>query len=215
MNQKYTVIHYRLNKKTKPCDVIQTLETLFEKYSVCYSQSLFQINVLIGEYEYEGKFHSNRNKNAVKTLLRKHPELETYYKYTREKKTPPHIREDISICNFSPDDFSYYGEIEYELIRNIVKQVPRPYSVNDLNLIYNGVSFGKKDVESAKIRQSESGFGMPVGNYIWYSRLVYGEEKHSYLIFAVDDKHLDLMRKLFFDLAELLPGKYEEAEYHS
>ena len=109
----------------------------------------------------------------------------------------------------------YRCEIKYDLIRDIINKVPKPYGVSDLELIYNGISFGERDAESEKIKRSASGFDTPVGNYIWYSRSVYGYEKNSVLSFAIDDENLENMRKLFFDLAEMLPGKYEGTEYHS
>ena len=214
MNVKYNIIHYRLNKNTKPSDVLDTLEMLVKKHSVFFTECLFRVNVMICEFEYEDVLHSNRNKNAIKTLLKRYPELEAYYRYNREEKSSNHIREDVSIDNFSFDDFLYRGEIKYDLIHDIVKQIPRPYGVSDLEMIYNGISFGEKNVESEKIRQSESSFDAPVGNYIWYSRSVYGDEKHSEILFATDNENLDLMRNLFFELAEFVPGEYEGTEYH-
>ena len=215
MNVKYNIIHYRLNKNTKPSDVLDTLEILIKKHSVFFTECLFRVNVMIHEFEYEGVLHSNRNKNAIKTLLKRYPELEAYYRYNREEKSSNDIREDVSIDNFSFDDFLYRGEIKYDLIHDIVKQIPRPYGVSDLEMIYNGISFGEKNVEGAKIRQSESSFDAPVGNYIWYSRSVYGDEKHSEILFAIDNENLDLMRNLFLELAEIVPGKYEGTEHHS
>ena len=108
----------------------------------------------------------------------------------------------------------YRGEIKYDLIRDIVNKIPKPYGVTDLELIYNGISFGNRNAESATIRPSASGFDDPIGNYIWYSRSVYGYEKNSVILFAIDDENLEYMRKLFFELAEMLPGKYEGTEYY-
>lgn len=213
--EKYNVICYRLNRNTNPIVVLEVLEALLKKHSVFYTECLFRINVSICEYEYDGKLHSNRNKNAVNTLLKRYPELEDYYKYIREEKSRFDISEHVCIGNFSYDNFSCTGEIEYILVRDIVQSVPRPYSVNNLDLIYNGISFGIKDINSAKIRQSENGWDSPVGNYIWYDRSSYGSEKHSYIRFAISEENLDSMRKLFFELAEKLPGKYEGTEYHS
>lgn len=87
--------------------------------------------------------------------------------------------------------------------------------MNDLELIYNGISFKMQDNESAKISHSKSGFDCPVGNYIWYSRSKYGDEKHSYVYFSIEGENLDTMKKLFLEFAETTLGKYECTEYHS
>lgn len=212
MCESYSIIQYQLKKSTKPCDVFAALEALIQKHSVFYQECLFRVEVLICEFEHEGKRRSNRNKNAVNTLLRRHPELQSYYSYAKEEKSPIGINENVSLSNFSLDDLGCRGEIEYNLIQDIVKQVPRPYGVNDLDLIYNGVSFGEKNEESAKIRYPENGFGAPVGNYIWYRRTVYGAEKHSAILFAINDENTESMRKFFFELEEIVPGKYEGTE---
>lgn len=213
--KKYNIITYRLKQNTKPCDVLETLEALFKKYSASFAECLFRANVLICEYEFDGKIHSNRNRNAVNTLLKRYPELKDCYRYIQREKDGTNFREDVCIDNFSDEDFLYRGEIKYDLIRDIVNKVPKPYGVSDLELIYNGISFGKRDAESAKIRPSASGFDAPVGNYIWYSRSVYGYEKNSVILFAIDEENLENMRKIFFELAEMLHGKYEGTEYHS
>ena len=212
---KYNIITYRLKQTTKPYDVLETLEALIKKHSAFFTECLFRINVLICEYEFDGKIHSNRNRNAVNTLLKRNPELQDYYRYIRSARNGVDFREDVCIDNFSDEDFLYRAGIRYDLIRDVVKKVPRPYGVSDLELIYSGISFGEKNLDSAIIRQSEAGFDAPVGNYIWYSRSVYGYEKHTYILFAIDDENHEHMRKLFFDLAEMLPGKYEGTEYHS
>ena len=213
--KKYNIITYRLKQNTKPCDVLETLEALFKKNSASFAECLFRANVLICEYEFDGKIHSNRNRNAVNTLLKRNPELQNYYRYIRSARNGVDFREDVCIDNFSDEDFLYRGEIKYDLIRDIVNKIPKSYGVTDLELIYNGISFGNRTAESAKIRPSASGFDAPVGNYIWYSRSVYGYEKNSVILFAIDDENLENMRKLFFELAEMLPGKYEGTEYHS
>ena len=113
---------------------------------------------------------------------------------------------------FSAKDFSAIGEIDYNLICGIVKGVPRPYSVNTLDLIFNGIGFGKAIGEGGKIRLPENLFDSPIGNYIHYERLNYGDEKHSYVSFATDDAKIDFMRKLFFEFTQIIPGKYETTE---
>lgn len=213
--KKYNIITYRLKQNTKPCDVSDAIEALLEKHSAFFSECLFRVGVMICEYEFDGKLHSNRNRNAVNTLLRRYPALKDYYKYKKREKDGTDIREDVCIDNFSDEDFLYRGEIKYDLIRDIINKVPKPYGVSDLELIYNGISFGKRDAESEKIKPSTSGFDAPVGNYIWYSHTSYGYEKNSVILFATDDEKLENMRKIFFELAEMLPGKYEGTEYHS
>ena len=212
--KKYNVILYRLNRSTTPTAVLEALEALISKHSVHYSECLLNITACICELEHEGKLRSNRNRNAINAILKRHPELKDYYHSTRNQQENGYFTENIVISNFSFDDFLSNGEIRYDLIRDLVKQIPRPYGVNDLDLIYNGVSFGKKDMESAKIKPSESGFDSPVGNYIWYERSKYGDEKHSHVTFSADDDNLALMRKFFFEFAETVPGKYEGTEYH-
>ena len=215
MSRKYTVINYRLNRKAKPRDVLTALEALIKKHALFYSECLFKVNALIYEFEHEGKLHSNRNKNAIHTILKRHSELKDYYGYKSEEMSSSHIREDMFIENFSIDEYFCTGKIEHNLICDIIKNVPRPYSVNDLELIYNGVGFGEKNAERAKIRHPEGEFDSPVGNYIYYSRSAYGDERHATVSFAIDDENLDSMRKLFFEFAEIIPGKYEGTEYHS
>ena len=215
MNKKYNIICYKLNKSVKPADVLGKLEALIEKYSAYYSECLLELGIWICELEHEGKFYSNRDKNAIKTILKWHPELELFYKYNCEQKNVNDVFEEVLITNYSFEDFSCAGEIEYSLIRHILNKIPRPYGVNNLELIYNGISFKTQDNEGAKISHSKSGFDCPVGNYIWYSRSKHGDEKHSYVYFSIDDENLATMRKLFLEFAETISGKYEGTEYRS
>lgn len=213
--KKYNIITYRLKQNTKPCDVLETLEALLKKHSAFFTECLFRVDVMICEYEFDGKHHSNKSRNAVNTLLRRYPELKDYYRCIQIEKDYTNFSETVCIDNFSDDDFLYRGEIKYDLIRDIVNKIPKPYGVSDLELIYNGLNFGERDAKSEKIKRSASGFDAPVGNYIWYNRSSYGYEKNSIILFAIDDENLENMRKLFFELAEMLPGKYEGTEYHS
>ncbi len=215
MNEKYNVITYELTRKVNPTEVIEVLESLFEKYNVFYSECLLDLLVYIVEFDYEGKHHSNRNRNAIKTILKRHPELEEFYEYTAENRGGGIINETLFIRNFSQKDFVCTGEIDYSLIRDIVKKVPRPYGVNYLDVVYSGISFGRPDSESAKIRQNENNHGSPVGNYINYIRDSAGSEKYSYLLFSADDENIETMRKLFFEFTDMVPGKYITTEYHS
>lgn len=215
MDKKYNIITYKLTRKVNPTQVIEALETLIEKYNVFYSECLLNLMVYIVEFEHKGKLHSNRNRNAVKTILKRHPELEGFYKYAAEDRGGGIINETLFIRNFSPEDFACTGEIDYSLIRDIVKKVPRPYAANYLDVTYSGISFGKPDSESAKIRQNENNHGSPVGNYINYIRDSAGSEKYSYLLFSADDENIEMMRKIFFEFADMVPGKHETTEYIS
>ncbi len=213
MNEKYNVITYKLTRKVNPTEVIERLEALIEKHNVFYSECLLDLSLYIVEFEHEGKLHSNRNRNAIKTILKRHPELEQFYKYTAEDRGGGYISETLSICNFSAEEYICTGEIEYSLISDIAKKVPRPYGVNDLEVIYNGISFGKVDSASEKIRQNPNCY--EVGNYIKYSRESAGSEKHSYVSFSADDENIEMMRKIFFEFADTVPGKYIGTEVQS
>ena len=210
----YHVIRYRLSRNTKPIDVLTVLESLLLKCDTHYSECLFRVGVSICEFEFDGKVHSNRRRNAVNTLLRRYPELEAYCTYTRRQEVDPQVYEEVSIQNFTHDDYSCHGQIRYDLIHDIVTQVPRPYGVNDLHLIYNGIRFAEEAAGGERIRSNESGFGSPVGDYIWYSRTSYGDEKHAYITFAAREESLVTMRQLFFELAAAIPGRYEGTELY-
>lgn len=206
MDKKYNIITYKLTRKVNPAEVIETLEALIKKYNVFYCEYLMNLLTYITEFEHEGKFHSNRNRNAIKTILKRHPELEKFVEYTAKENDGGYVSETLSISNFSPEEYICTGEIEYSLISDIAKKVPRPYGVNDLDVIYNGISFGKVDSASAKIRQNSNCY--EVGNYIKYSRESAGSEKHSYVSFSADDENIETMKKLFFEFADTVPGKH-------
>ncbi|MBR6514420.1 MAG: hypothetical protein IKT46_06275 [Clostridia bacterium] len=206
MDKKYNIITYKLTRKINPAEVIDRLDSLIEKYNVFFCDCLMNLLVYIIEFEYEGKLYSNRNRNAVKTILKRHPELEQFYKHTAEDRGGGIINETLFIRNFSSEDFACTGEIEYSLISDIAKKVPRPYGVNDLEVVYSGISFDSPDSKSAKICQNRHGYA--VGNYIGYCRERAGNEKHSYITFSADDENIELMRKLFFEFADTVPGKY-------
>ena len=210
-NRKYNVIIHKLTRKVNPTEVVEAIEFLFEKYNVFYSECLLNLLCYITEFEHEGKFHSNRNRNAIKTILKRHPELERFYKHTSEDRGG-YIYEDLIIRNFSWEDFVCTGEIDYSLISKISKMVPRPYAVNDLNVIYSGIGFGTSDMNRTKILKSEATDYL-IGNYIGYSRESAGNEKHSYVTFSADEDNIETVRKMFFEFAEMVPGKYVSTEY--
>ena len=200
--KKHSVITYRLHKNVKPSEVLAAMEAIGAKHSLGYAECLFAIKVLVLEYEFEGNLHSNREKNAINTILKRYPMLEPFYR---------RVGDHLSIGNFTEADFSFMGEIDHGIIGEIVNKVPRPYSVNTLHLIYSGVSWdGNRDV--VKIDYACGEDSHPTGNYVWYERSSYGYEKHSYVYFAADDNKTESMRQLFLDFAELIPGQYEGTE---
>ena len=83
--KKFNIIAYRLKQNTKPCDVLETFEALFKKFAF-FTECFFRANVKICEYKSDGKFHSNRNRNAVNTLLKRYPELKDCYRYIQREK---------------------------------------------------------------------------------------------------------------------------------
>lgn len=86
LSNKYNVISYRLNKNVDPVTVLGKLEELFDKYGLRYLNCLFSLKADIIEYEHEGKLHSNRDKNAILTILKLHPDLAEFHHSLREKK---------------------------------------------------------------------------------------------------------------------------------
>lgn len=105
--------------------------------------------------------------------------------------------------------YSLCGKVECPLIKAISEKIPRPYAVNDLEIIFNGIRFDANTDQICKITSSSNGFDSPVGNYISYERSNYGSEKHSYIQFSADDDNVESMRSIFFKFAKNIGGKYE------
>ena len=208
---KHNVIQYKVNKSVAPKDVVETIELLIGKHSAAFRNCLFDVKVTLYEFECDGVVHSNRNKNAINTILKRYPHLTPFYK-CNASGVGKVATEEVSVGNISFDDFSSVGEIEYGIIREIASGVPRPYSVNSLTLIYDGISFGAANACTDRIRKCDTNDAFPKGNYIWYERTAYGDEKHSYIDLAADDKNIEPMRRLFFELAQTLSGKYDGTE---
>ncbi len=209
--KEYVVITYRLKKSVNPDLVLQAIEEIMQNRDVHYQNCLFEMSVSIIEYEYEGVFHSNRNKNAILSICKKYPAFEAFFEHIKIDKGEGHTDEDLCLRNFSDEDYSQKGKIEYSVIREVITKIPRPYSVNSLELIFDAIQFTKENYQE-RIRMPKNGFGSPVGNYIFYDRSVYGSEKHSYVSFAAEKATADEMRKLFFEFADKVPGKYEGTE---
>ena len=213
--KKYNIINYRLNKSVKPIDILQEIELLMRKNNASCLECFIKIAVSIVEFEYEGKLHSNRNKNAILTILKHYPMLNDFFEHKSYIDDDGFAKEILTIKNFTEDTFSSRGKVEYSMIKEIVEKIPRPYSVNALEIIFNGIDFGSSVNPLCKMKPAPSGFGSPIGSYISYSRTNYGSEKHSYIQFATDDENYESMRSMFFEFAENISGKYEGTESHS
>ena len=202
--KKYYIITYRLTRKVKPSEVLAVIENLMEKYALRYKTCKFHAEVSIIEFEHAGKFHSNRHRNGVLSILKKYPELEAFFAHTVKDMGDGIIHENVKISNASGK-----GIIDPAIAFEITKKIPRPYSIDNLVLTLDGVSFPGNSDAAESLRESKDGC---VGNYIHYSREVHGSEYHSYLIFSADDSMLENMRKFFFDCEKQLPGRYQGTE---
>ena len=212
----YNVITYKLNKNVKPCDVLAALTDLMCQYSVQYKNCLFKASSLIVEYESDGAFHSNRSTNAVVRICKAYPQLNTFLKQISNDKGEDHIDEELSICNFSDADYSETrGKVDPSTVFEIAAKIPRPYNPNNIEIIFDGVYFSESDKTAFTILPPKDGFGMPIGNYILYGRESFGAEKHSYVHFSADDLKSERMRKLFFEFAKTVSGKYAGTEIKS
>ena len=208
--KKYFVITYRLKKSVNPATVLQAIEEILQDYNVNYENNLFKMSVSIIEFEYEGVFHSNRKRNAILSICKKYPVFDSFFEYSKAPSGDDSFSERLHLNNCS-DDYSLKEKVEYSTVREIVAKIPRPYSVNFLELVFNGICFEKENSKDC-IRLPQGGFGSPVGNYILYDRYAYGDEKHSYVLFSAEKAIADDMRKLYFAFAEKVPGRYEETE---
>ena len=213
--KKYNIINYRLKASVKPIDVLRELEQLLKKYNATYLENLLNLEVLIIEIEYSGKLHSNRRqRNAILTILKHHPELNAFFEDKKQDSEDGFTKEVLTIRNYSEQSLLSCGNADFSLIKQIAEKIPKPYSVNLLKIIFNGIGFEKTITQHCVMKPSHSGFDSPVGNYISYSREKYGDEKHSYIQFSANDESLESMRSLFFDFSEAIAGKYEGTEYH-
>ena len=212
--KKYNIINYRLKASVKPIDVLRELEQLLKKYNATYLENLLNLEVLIIETEYSGKLHSNRQRNAILTILKHHPELNAFFEDKKQDSEDGFTKEVLTIRNYSEQSLLSCGNADFSLIKQIAEKIPKPYSVNRLEIIFNGIGFEKTITQHCVMKPSHSGFDSPVGNYISYSREKYGDEKHSYIQFSANDESLESMRSLFFDFSEAIAGKYEGTEYH-
>lgn len=205
-----TVINtYRIDKAMNPNAVLCAIEELLEKHKISYRNCLWNISCSIIEYEADGKIHSNRNKNAILSICKKRPIFDRYREDVKYDDGKGHISEAVCLHNYDENTFILRGTVDYPLISDIVKKVPRPYAVNDLELIFTDIAWSK-DTPLTKMETVD--FGCPRGNYIYYTREKHGDEKHSYIHFATDEKDADSMRAFAFDFASLVKCKGEETE---
>lgn len=202
-------ITYRLRNTVSPKQVMETLGALLEKHNIAYSRCLWKMLCPIIEYEFEGKFHSNREKNGVLRICKAYPQLASFYRYVKkEERDERHV-----LTNHT--DYIMTAENDHrDTVAEVMSKIPRPYSIRDVEYIWDGVDFLKKGQTPSGIHQSYS--GAPLGSYIWYSRSAYGNERYSYLTLSVDEvsqeEDMIPIRKFFFELMEKLPGKYKGTE---
>jgi hypothetical protein len=213
--KKYNIINYRINKSVKPIEVLQEIERLMQKNNASCLECFIKLEVSIIEFEYEGKLHSNRNKNAILMILKHYPELKCFFEHKKQIDEDGSAKETLTIQNFVEETFSPYGKVEYLLIKEIAEKIPRPYSLNNFEVIFSGTNCGESPNRQNNVRPPSNGFGSHVGNYIMYCRSNYGSEKHAYMHFSVDDDNLESMRSFFFEFAKNIGGKYVGTEYHT
>ncbi|MBR6545330.1 MAG: hypothetical protein IKT72_00120 [Clostridia bacterium] len=200
---------YRIYKAINPSEVLCAIEELLKKYKISYRNCLWNISCSIIEYEFEGKIHSNRNKNAILSICKRHPIFNSYREDEKSDHGEGHISEDVCLRNYNENTFDISGTVEYPLISDIVKKVPRPYAVNDLKLIFSDIVWSK---DTPLMRMEAVDFGCPKGSYIYYTREKYGDEKHSYIHFAADERDADIMKTFAFDFYQSVKCKYEGTE---
>ena len=213
--KKYNIINYKINKSVKPIDVLREIERLKQIHDVHYLECFIKLEVSIIEFKHEGKLHSNRNRNAILTILKHYPDLKRYFEHKNHIDEDGSAIETMTIQNFAEETFSLYGKVEYSLIKEIAEKIPRPYSLNHFEVIFGGTNFGESSDQQNNVSPPSNGFDSPVGNYIMYCRSNYGSEKHSYVHFSADDDNVESMRSIFFDFAKNIGGKYVGMEYHS
>lgn len=199
MKLKYSIITYRLKKSAKPKDVLELLENIMAKHSLTYEECLFKAELLINEYELQGKSYSNKEKNAIFDMCQETPELKEFLLLPKSV-----FSQKLSIANFSEEDYSKKGVIDLSTIKSITEKIPKPYNVNQLELIFNGTG-----TNAHKIKASSEDFGFPMGDYVHYERSAYGNEKHSYVYFSSREEMAEKMKNVFLDFALQIPGKYD------
>ena len=96
----YNVIQYKVNKSVTSKDVVATIELLISKYSAAFRNCLFDVKVTLCEFECDGVVHSNRNKNAINTILKRYPLLASFCKCNASGDGQA-ATEEVSVGNIS------------------------------------------------------------------------------------------------------------------
>jgi hypothetical protein len=183
-----------------------------QKYSVSYTQLFWKLSSVIIEFEQEGVIHSNRENNAVSRLCRKYPQLVPLMTHSCINQGEGQVKEELCISNRDQSDYLADDAIDESMIRAVLEKIPRPYGVNDLEVVFDGVRFSPSIHTVCGMRNQKDEYGAPIGCYISYSRSSYGDEKHSYLELAVEYENemiLEAFRNFFFDFAKQVNGQYE------
>jgi hypothetical protein len=110
------------------------------------------------------------------TILKHHPELNAFFEDKKQDSEDGFTKEVLTIRNYSEQSLLSCGNADFSLIKQIAEKIPKPYSVNRLEIIFNGIGFEKTITQHCVMKPSHSGFDSPVGNYISYSREKYGDE---------------------------------------
>ena len=110
MTEQYYVISYKIKKTVKPAEVLDALETLLDQHSMGFGACLFHVQIYLCELEHEGKLHSNRNRNAIQALLKRHPELEAFHHCSHTETEGSIVIGRASVGNFSPCDGAWEGD---------------------------------------------------------------------------------------------------------
>lgn len=216
-NRKTEIITRRLKRNPPPSQVIGVLDELFAKHSVSYQRFLWKLSSLTVEFEHEGVLHSDPLRNQIEEICRKYPMLKKHMSHDRTKRGEGRMCEEIfRLCNFREEDLVCDDTESEGIVREILGKIPQTYTLNEVEIFLDGVDFLNTGKEIPCLRRPESGFGACLGSYIYYSRSVYGTERHSYVQLAFEHteegKDYDMFRKFCFDFAELIPGSYDGTE---
>jgi hypothetical protein len=191
---KCNIITYRLKRNVQSSTVLAALHGLLNKYSLSYRQLLWAL--------------SDFKKNTIERIIKDYPSICPCLEHHCENGKNPNC-EPYRLSNYQEPGFTVMHPTQEDIIHEILHRVPAIYSLGSLEYYIDGISF--TDIQN-DIRENPHGFGPPIGSYVAYSREVHGDERHSYLILAVEynaEKQPDLFRDFFLALSGILPGSYE------
>lgn len=190
--RKYMLQTYRLTWSEKPKDVLSKISDFITQNDLSYQKRYWNLTEYITEFEFDGKFHSNRTRNSVTRLCKKYPELLRF----RQDEIQLHefgVNENLILCNYSKDGRVIdSGKKIDDLIYDVCLKVPVNYSFIDTEYGFEGLDFfGIKPLHQSKVScnpDDESDYQRldMYGSYIYYSRQSCGSEKHQYLCLALD-----------------------------